>query len=276
VTTTVAQALAQAKVQGMARLDAQLLLAHHLQRPRPWLLAHDDEPLPAPIHAAFVTDCDKRLDDVPLAYLLGEREFFGLSLKVTPAVLVPRPDTETLVDWALDLLRAQPQPKAIDLGTGSGAIALALANNLPNATVWGTDISGDALAVAKANGARLALAVQWRAGTWWEAVPEAEVFDVIASNPPYIAAGDPHLPRLRHEPRGALTPEGDGLCALRHIIQGAGHHLRPHGWLLLEHGADQADAVAGLLHQAGFKAVMSRHDLAGHARCTGGQWPACR
>jgi release factor glutamine methyltransferase len=272
MTTTIAQAMAQAKALGLARLDAQLLLSHHLQRPRPWLLAHDDAVLSPALHAKFLLHCRQRLDDVPLAYLLGEREFFGLALKVNPAVLVPRPDTETLVEWALDILRATPKPKVLDLGTGSGAIALALACTLPSASICATDASSAALAVAQANGLRLGLAVDWRLGSWWEAVPQSDAFDVVVSNPPYIAAGDTHLPSLRHEPRMALTPEGNGLSALHSIVQGALAHLRPQGWLLLEHGADQADAVASMLNAAGFSQVMSRRDLAGHRRCTGGQW----
>jgi release factor glutamine methyltransferase len=273
MTTTIGQAMAHAKALGVARLDAQLLLAHHLQQPRPWLLAHDDAVLAPALHAAFLLHCRQRLDDVPMAYLLGEREFFGLALMVNPAVLVPRPDTETLVEWALDILRATSMPKVLDLGTGSGAIALALAATLPGAAICATDASTEALAVAQANGRRHGLAVEWRQGSWWEAVPSDEAFDMVVSNPPYIAADDAHLPSLRHEPRMALTPEGDGLSALHSIVQGARVHLRPQGWLLLEHGADQANAVAGMLSKAGFSQVTSRRDLAGHRRCTGGQWP---
>ena len=195
---------------------------------------------------------------------------------MNPAVLVPRPDTEVLVDWALELLGGTigdalaevASPLVVDLGTGSGAIALAVKNRCPQASVVATDNSQSALAVAEANAHRLGLAVGFAAGSWWAALPDRR-FHLVLSNPPYIAAGDPHLPALRHEPVSALTPGGDGLGALQQIAHGAPHHLLPGGWLLLEHGFDQAEAVQQLLHDEGFTAVETRHDLGGQPRCTG-------
>ena len=270
----VAEALAAARGQGLDRLDAQLLLARVLQRPREWLIAHDDAPLSAGQQQRFAADCARRAAGEPLAYLLGEREFHGLMLQVGPAVLVPRPDTETLVDWALELLADAPgtAPAIADLGTGSGAIALALKHARPDARVCAVEISPAALAVARANGQRLGLDVQWLAGSWWQPL-QGRRFDLVSSNPPYIAAGDPHLPALRHEPLQALSPGGDGLSDLRHIVQAAPLHLQPGGWLLLEHGHDQAEAVRALLLQAGLTQVTTRRDLAGRPRCSGGRRP---
>lgn len=269
----VAQALADARALGVPRLDAQLLLARTLQRPRAWLIAHDDAPLSAAQQQGFEAGCGRRAAGEPLAYVLGEREFHGLKLQVNPAVLVPRPDTETLVDWGLALLAAMPQPgpAVADLGTGSGAIALALKHGHAAARVSAVELSPTALEVARANGSRLGLDVQWHAGSWWQPL-HGQRFDLVLSNPPYIADGDAHLLALRHEPLQALSPGGDGLSALRHIVQQAAPHLAPGGWLLLEHGHDQADAVCAMLHRAGFRDVTSRTDLAGHRRCSGGRW----
>ena len=273
---TVGTVMAAARALGVDRLDAQLLLAHHLGRSRSWVLAHDDDALPDTLAAAVRTDLGRRADGVPLAQLTGWREFHGLRLHVTPAVLDPRPDTETLVDWALDLLRGElaelAAPQVVDLGTGSGAIALAVKHGCPRARVRALDTSAAALAVARDNGRRLGLAVDWQASDWWSALLPPPV-DLALSNPPYIAAADPHLPALRHEPRAALTPGDDGLAALRAVIAGAAAHLQPAGWLLLEHGHDQADAVRSLLAAAGFERLATRRDLGGHQRCTGGRRP---
>lgn len=274
---SLAQALRQAQQAGLDRVDAHLLLGHVLQRDRSWLIAHDDETLRAADQARFDALVRRRLDGEPVAYLLGEREFHGLMLQVSPAVLVPRPDTETLVEWALACLGAcpAPRPRVIDLGTGSGAIALALRHRWPSAQVTALDASADALAVASANAARLQLPVRFLLSDWWQAVA-GETFDLAVSNPPYIAGDDPHLPALRHEPRQALTPEGDGLGAIRTLISAAPAHLTPGAWLLIEHGWDQGPAVQALLRNAGFRAVETRQDLAGRDRCTGGQYaPQC-
>ena len=266
----VREALEQARAAGVARLDAQLLLAHVLRRPRAWLIAHDEDELDASAAAAWSAALAERAAGRPLAYLVGTKEFHGLELQVTPAVLVPRPETEGLVDWALAL--AAPESALVDLGTGSGAIALALAAALPSCRVTATDASPEALAVARRNGERLGLAVEWLQGDWWQPLVGRR-FEIALSNPPYIAGADPHLAALTHEPRGALTPEGDGLAALAAICRGAGAHLNPGGWLLLEHGFDQDAAVRTLLAAAGFEAVETRRDLAGLPRCSGGHRP---
>ena len=217
------------------------------------------------LQAAFA----RRAAGEPLAYLLGEKEFHGLLLHVDANVLVPRPDTEVLVDWALELLAGMTAPRVVvDLGTGSGAIALAVKHGCPGATVLATDTSPAALDVARGNARRLALDVAFAQSSWWAALA-GRTFDLILSNPPYIAAGDPHLTALRHEPALALTPGGDGLDALREIVGGAAHHMTPGTWLLLEHGYDQADAVRALLREHGFEGVATRHDLGGQPRCTG-------
>ena len=267
------QAMAQARALGLDRLDAQWLLGHLLHRPRSWLIAHDDAKLTADQAQCYAELCQRRADGEPLAYLVGEWEFHGLALGVTPDVLIPRPDTETLVDWALSLLMqgGQRTPRVLDLGTGSGAIALAVAHRHPSTRVTATDISDAALTVAQTNADRLGLTLDWRLGSWWQALPAHQDFDLVLSNPPYIAAGDPHLPALRHEPLLALTPGGDGLDALRQIIAGVGEHLAPNAWLLLEHGWDQAEAVARMLQSAGLEQIATRPDMAGRPRCTGGR-----
>jgi release factor glutamine methyltransferase len=268
---TLRDALAAAQALGLARLDAQLLLGHLLQRPRAWLLAHDDEPLDEALVADYAARCARRADGEPLAYVTGEREFHGLRLAVGPGVLVPRPETEGLVAWALERLAGLDVPRVADLGTGSGAIALALAQACPKAAISAVERSPAALETARANGARLGLAVQWLAGDWWQPLAGRR-FDLVVSNPPYIAAADPHLPALRHEPAAALVSGPDGLDDLRAVIAGAAGHLAPGGWLLLEHGHDQGAAVRALLTRHGLAGAVTRQDLAGLDRCSG----ACR
>jgi release factor glutamine methyltransferase len=275
----IADALAEARARGVARLDAQLLLGHLLGRPRVWLIAHDTQALTAAQADDLRVLLARRADGEPLAYLVGEREFHGLSLQVTPAVLVPRPETELLVDWALQRLQGiAGTPQVVDLGTGSGAVALAIARDCPRARVCASDASAEALDVAGANARRHGLAVEWLHGDWW-APFAGRRFALAVSNPPYVAAADPHLVDLRHEPQAALTPGGDGLAALRRIVEGAPAHLLPAAWLLLEHGHDQAAAVRSLLGACGFVEAETRHDLAGLPRCTGAVWPgekSCR
>lgn len=275
VPTTLDAALASARAIGVDRLDAQVLAAHVLQRPRTWVITHGDARLASDATAAFDALLQRRAAGEPLAYLTGQREFFGLELAVSPQVLVPRPDTETLVEWALDLLRGplghREAPRVIDLGTGSGAIALAVKHACPRAEVHATDVSAAALGVARRNGARLALEARWHEGAWWSAVAGLR-FDLALSNPPYVAPGDPHLTDLRHEPQIALTPvgdRGDGLADIERIVSGAGPYLAPGAWLLVEHGGDQSGAVASCLRRHGFPAPASRQDLAGRARVTG-------
>lgn len=268
---TLHEALQRAAALGLERLDAQLLLLHVLGRgagERAWLLAHDGDGLPAAAESAFLTLCGRRADGEPLAYLTGEKEFFGLALRVDARVLVPRPDTETIVEWSLELLRDRAAPRVIDLGTGSGAIALAIRSARRDAQVEAVDRSEGALAIAAANARHLDLPVHFRHASWLEG---AGRYDLIVSNPPYIAEQDPHLPALRHEPREALAAGADGLEDLRAIIAAAPVHLEAGGWLLLEHGWDQAAAVRGLLQAAGFAGVASRRDLAGIERCSGGR-----
>jgi release factor glutamine methyltransferase len=271
---TVGQTLTHLQTRGLDRLDAQLLLLHLLERPanqRGWLLSHDDEPLPPALASALEALVRRRLAGEPLAYLTGHKEFFGLDLLVDDRVLVPRPDTETLANWALELLDGQH--RVLDMGTGSGAIALALKASKSTLRVQASDFSAAALAVARANAERLRLDVSFHQGTWFAALPELEArFDCIVCNPPYIAERDPHLAALQFEPALALTSGPDGLDDLRQIIGQAPEHLAPGGWLLLEHGYDQAQAVRNLLTGAGFGKVQSRRDLAGIERCSGGQF----
>jgi release factor glutamine methyltransferase len=276
---TLAQAQRQIQALGLERLDAQMLLLLALQREpndRAWLLGHDQDHLAPSVSERLSEMTQRRLNGEPLAYIQGEKAFFGLRLKVDARVLVPRPDTEALVEWSLDVLKTLPgQSRFLDLGTGSGAIALAVKSQIPHAQVTATDASADALAVASANAARLGLAVSFRQGQWLQAVA-SERFHLIASNPPYIAEGDHHLPALTHEPITALTAGADGLEDIRELVSTAPASLEPGGWLLLEHGHDQAQAVRELLSARGFLEVGSRTDLAGIQRCTGGQWPEQR
>ncbi|MGZ5181082.1 MAG: peptide chain release factor N(5)-glutamine methyltransferase [Ramlibacter sp.] len=270
---TIAQALAEAMRQGLARLDAQLLLLHAAGRgpgERAWLLAHDTDALAPPVADAFRELCRRRLAGEPVAYLVGRKEFFGLDLQVDARVLVPRPDTETLVDWSLAVLADMPAPRVVDLGTGSGAIALAIQQARPDAQVTAVDASAAALEVARANAARLGLAVECVPGHWLAGI--ASRFDLVVSNPPYVAEQDPHLAALVHEPRAALVAGADGLDDIRAIVAQAPARLVPGGWLLLEHGWDQAPSVRALLLAAGFADVGSRRDLAGIERCSGGRW----
>lgn len=270
---TLAQALSEAAAMGLARLDAQLLMLHALKRPqtdRAWLLAHDEDLLAPQGHGTFMDHCRRRASGEPLAYIVGHREFFGLDIAVDPRVLVPRPDTETLVEWALDVLASQSKPRVVDLGTGSGAIALAIKKHCPAAQVDAVDASAGALDVARANAIALGLDIQLRHGSWLDGARAQ--YDLIVSNPPYVRENDPHLVALVHEPLTALAAGADGLRDIRQIVAQAPSRLAPGGWLLLEHGWDQAEDVRGLLDAAGFASVASRTDLAGLERCSGGQW----
>lgn len=271
---TLAQCLAQAQTRSLARADAQMLLLHCLERPlhdRAWLLAHDTDALTPAQQSAWQSALSRRLQGEPVAYITGYKAFFGLNLQVDARVLDPRPDTETLVEWALALLPTGHQTRVLDLGTGSGAVALAMQHHRPAAQVTAVDASADALAVASNNAQRLNLPVKCVLSHWMDAVPGP--FELIVSNPPYVADGDSHLAALTHEPLQALTSGTDGLDDIRKIIAQAPSRLTQGAWLLLEHGWDQAQSVQTLLRQAGFDHVQSRQDLAGVDRCTGGMKP---
>ena len=255
-----------------SRLEAELLLAHALARPRSYLLAHDDEVPDAHAVASYLSLLERCAGGEPLAYLTGEREFWSLALRVTPDVLIPRPETELAVERCLAL--RDPGPAAVaDLGTGSGAIALALATERPRWRILATDRDAAALTVASANAARLGLDnVAFLPGDWFAPL-QGRGFDLIVSNPPYVALSDPALDLLRHEPAVVLSPGASGLEALQQLALQAPAHLLPGGWLVLEHGAGQADAVAGSLVDAGFARVRCHTDLAGRERVTEAQWP---
>jgi release factor glutamine methyltransferase len=254
---------------GLAPLDARILVAHAVGVPRIWLITHGDDALtPAQCDAAHAVIA-RRATGEPVAYITGQREFYGLMLSVSPAVLIPRPETEWLVEFAATHAPAGGQ--VADVGCGSGAIAVALAHKRPDLHVLATDISEEALEVARANAQKHGVAARVRfAGGNLYAPLQAARFDVIVSNPPYIAAADAHLQQgdLRFEPRTALTDHGDGLQLLRRLAQGADARLNPGGWLALEHGFDQGDAVAALLAQAGLENVATHTDLSGQPRNT--------
>lgn len=257
-----------------SRIEVQCLLQHVMGVQRAYLLAHPEQRLSEAQKLGFVDLLQRRLRGEPIAHLLGEREFFGLSLKVTPATLIPRADTELIVELALArILQAQPC-RVLDMGTGSGAIALAIAKNKPQAEVVAVDAAQDALAVAIENAGRLGIAnVRFEQSDWFTAL-DGQRFDLIVSNPPYIASGDIHLSQgdLRFEPCTALVSGEDGLDDIRHIVTAAPQHLAPNAWLLLEHGYDQAQAVRDLLRENGFGEIFSAKDIAGIERVSGGMF----
>jgi len=278
--TTVRDLLRQARAQLDGRtdtpaIDAEVLLAHALRRGRSWLYAWPEHQPDSAQRADFEQLVAERIRGRPVAHLSGEREFWSLRLQVTADTLIPRPETELLVETALRL----PLPKdaeVLDLGTGSGAIALALASEQRAWRVNAVELSAAAIAVAEANRNRLGIGnLNIHRGDWFDALPTARRFHLIVANPPYVASVDPHLQRgdVRFEPPQALVAGKDGLDAIRRIIARAPVHLRHDGRLWLEHGHDQAEAVAGLMHDRGFAEITTRHDLAGHARISGGRWP---
>lgn len=264
---TVGAALAAARGRVPAA-EARLLLCHVLGCRATELLAHPERPLAAAAAGCFAGLLARRAAGEPIAYLLGEREFYGRTFQVTPAVLIPRPETELLVELGRQVPRSRP--RILDLGTGSGCVAISLALELPAAEVVAVDVSAAALALAAANAARLGAEVAFVESDWFAAL--AGNFDLIVANPPYIAAGDPHLTLgdLRFEPSSALACGADGLDALRRIIAAAPAHLAPEGRLWLEHGYDQGPAVAELLRQHGYREIASHRDLAGIVRISGG------
>ena len=253
-------------------LENRILLCHALSLTRVSLITQSERALNPVEAAALVALVERRAAGEPIAYIVGKREFFGLDFVVNDAVLIPRPDTELLVELALE--RAPQGARVLDMGTGSGAIAVALAHTRADLAVTALDVSEAALKVAATNAANNGVQVRFLHSDWFAAVRD-EMFDLIASNPPYIAAGDSHLARgdLRFEPSSALTDHADGLTALRTIAARAPRHLAPQGWLLMEHGYDQAAQVRALLAHHGYTDVQSWRDLAGIERCSGGRAP---
>ncbi len=266
--STIAQLLAQS---GLPPLEARMLLERALEKTRAWLIAHADEAAGADAERAFAALVERRGKGEPIAYILGEREFYGLELGVTPAVLIPRPETELLVELALARIPENTAMRVLDLGTGSGAIAVVLAKQRPQARLTAVDLDYPALSVARANAKRHGVSVRFFCGDWFGAL-SGEVFDLIVANPPYVAAADPHLAAgdLRFEPQRALLGGADGLDCIRAIVAKAGAHLQAGAWLLFEHGYDQAEACRALLQAQGYAEVQSWPDLAGIPRVSGG------
>lgn len=265
--------LAAATQQLGERLDAELLLLHVVHKPRSWLFAHVDDVLDTDVQTAYANLIERRASGEPVAYITGQRGFWSLDLEVTPATLIPRPETELLVELALQRLPDDVACSVADLGTGSGAIALAIACERPHAQVIATDASADALAVAQRNAQRHAIGnVTFVHGDWLTPLAGRR-FELIVSNPPYIEAADPHLGQgdLRFEPISALASGNDGLDDIRRIVRDAASHLHPGGWLLFEHGWNQGDAVRALLHEAGYAEVFTAVDLEQRDRISGGR-----
>ncbi|EYS93264.1 SAM-dependent methyltransferase [Cupriavidus sp. SK-4] len=274
-TPTLREAQTLAAMAGLPALEVRMLLTHVTGLSRTQLITRDTDTLTIAQRDAYATLLARRLAGEPMAYLIGEREFFGRKFRVTPDVLIPRPDTEVAAEASLARLAEVPQPNVLDLGTGSGILAVTLARERRDAQVWATDISPGALMVAQDNASALgADRIHFLVSDWYAALPPGLRFHLIVSNPPYIAEGDPHLTEgdLRFEPIDALTDHDDGLSDLRVIVGGAGARLLPGGWLLMEHGYDQAQATRQLLEDAGFTEVFTARDLAGLERCTGGRW----
>jgi release factor glutamine methyltransferase len=254
-----------------ARLDAELLLMHILQVNRAWLFTWPEKEIPPDQTSQLVELLQRRAQGEPIAYLTGVREFWSLPLKVAPSTLIPRPDTETLIEWALSLTLPE-HTRAVDLGTGTGAIALALASEQPRWQVSAVEFYSEAVELARENAQRLGLAVKVEQGSWFE--PVQGTYDLIVSNPPYIDPNDHHLNEgdVRFEPRSALVANNGGMSDIEHIIATAPQYLNANAWLLLEHGYDQADAVCACLRQHGFIDVENRRDLGGQPRISAGRW----
>ncbi|RUL76810.1 peptide chain release factor N(5)-glutamine methyltransferase [Dyella choica] len=273
----VRSALAEATRRLGDRIDAEVLLAYALNKPRSWLFAHADDELVPEHLSAYAVLIEQREAGEPVAYITGRRGFWSLDLEVTPETLIPRPETELLVEQALEHLPPDKSCRVLDLGTGSGAIALAIACERPRAQVIATDVSADTLAVAQRNARRHHLAnIGFLQGDWFMPLDSCP-FDVIVSNPPYIESGDPHLQQgdLRFEPIRALASGSDGLDAIRRIVRDAALHLVPGGWLLFEHGWNQGEAARELLHHAGFVELSTMCDLEQRDRVSAGRWPPC-
>lgn len=273
-----ANCIDQAIQQGLDRLDAQLLMLWAHEKPfnqRAWLLAHDQDMIDEETYAKWLQLVNRRLNQEPFAYIVGQQDFYGLQLQVNPAVLIPRPDTETLVDWALELATVFSHTldqNLLDLGTGSGAIVLAFKSQQKSWSCTAVDASEAALQVAEQNSHHLNLPVEFILSDWCSNISKTRQFSLIVSNPPYIVPNDSHLAQLQFEPISALVAENQGLADITQIVNQATLHLRKGAYLLLEHGYDQAEQVQQLLIQQGFSQVQSRQDLGGNWRCTGGCW----
>jgi len=269
-TLTVSAALARSS---LVPLEARILLGHVLGRDRAWIAAHGDAPVAPDDVKRFDAVTRRRHAGEPVAYLTGEREFYGLTFAITPHVLIPRPESELLVELALERIATDGAPQVVDLGTGSGALALAMARQRPHAHIIAVDRSVQALELARHNGDRLGIGnVEFVESDWFGTLGDRR-FAMVVANPPYVADDDPHLREgdLRFEPEGALRGGVDGLGAIRAIVEQVPHHLDAGGWLLLEHGHDQAQRVRALLTDAGFAQIRSRRDLAGIERVTLGR-----
>jgi release factor glutamine methyltransferase len=265
---TVGELLAE---QALPATEARALLASVLRAPRERLIAYPETAVSLPARTNYTALVRRREAGEPLAYLLGEKEFYGRLFRVTPDVLVPRPDTETLIDVALACLLGRRAPRVIDLGTGSGCVAITLQLERTDACVMATDVSNAALAVARANAQSLGADVTLVESDWFVALDPCDAFDLVVSNPPYVASGDPHLEALRYEPALALTDGDDGLRCLSTLIAGARRYLKPGGWLALEHGYDQHDEVRERMVAAGYRELAVRRDAGGQARVTTGR-----
>lgn len=261
---------------GLPKLEARLLLSHTLHRDHAWLIAHDRDTLESGALAQFDALATRRKRGEPVAYLLGEREFFGRPFLCSPAALIPRPETEQLVEHVLTLVESSSTETILDVGTGTGCIAITLALERRNAQITAIDVSLDALDLAQKNGANLQAGnVEYIQSNWFSAVATDAAFDFIVSNPPYIVPGDPHLSQgdLRFEPAIALADAIDGLESYRQLARGATTHLKAGGWLVVEHGYDQGASVPALLRENGFKDVSTHCDLSGHPRLTAARRP---
>lgn len=249
-----------------------MILESLLKKSRVWILSHENRTVTSRTLENYEELVTRRMRGEPMAYILGRREFMGHYFKINPNVLIPRPETELLVETALDFLHKKQHPHILDLGTGSGIVAISLALARPDSTILASDISADALELAMQNAYELGATLTFLEGAWYKALQTKEDFDIILSNPPYIAADDLHLEQgdLRFEPRIALTDYDDGFRHIKEIVKGAGAFLKPRGWLWIEHGWEQGNAVRHLLQEAGFKQVVSRLDLAGIERISGG------
>lgn len=271
ISSAIDWAVKQLTASDSAKLDAELLLAHLLDKSRIWLKTWPDRELSDLLFNQYQTLIMRRADGEPVAYILGQQDFWTFTLKVSAATLIPRPETEHLIEFALEQLPLEAVVKVVDLGTGTGAIAMAIASERPKADVWAVDISAEALTIAEQNRKKYQLDnMVCQQGHWLDEWQHGAL-DMVVSNPPYIAANDPHLADLSYEPESALVADGNGLSDIRYITEQAVGFLKPAGWLIFEHGFEQGESVQQILQQSGFQGVVTIKDYAGHARVTVGQ-----